>query len=355
VKLLEIYKQQILDLNYEYDEEQVFVLKELQRINDELINQNKIQGKSFFSRFLNKFKENISGLYLYGGVGLGKTFLVDLFFNNLKIKGKKRIHFHAFMREFHSELKKLENIENPVDHYIKKCSKNYKILVLDEFIVEDIADAMILDRILNSFIKYKVVLVTTSNTKPDDLYKDGLQREYFLEAIEIIKNNNIIIHLEGISDYRKRFLKSHNLFNICSNDTNKLLSKYFAKLSGHSFSNDKELIINSREINIIGKSARILWIEFRSICETNRSADDYLEIVKLFQVIMISDIPVLDDEQLSSAKRFINLIDVLYDNNVALIVSSYSLSIDAIYKGSSLKKDFQRTKSRIFEMTNQDL
>jgi len=276
VKLLEIYKQQIFDLNYEYDEEQVSVLKELQRINDELVNQSKRQNKNLLSRFFHKFKDNISGLYLYGGVGLGKTFVVDLFFNHLKLKEKKRIHFHAFMKEFHEELKKLENIVNPIDHYIQDFSKKYKILVLDEFIVEDIADAMILDRILNAFIKYKIVLITTSNTAPNNLYKNGLQREYFLEAIEVIKNNNIVIHLEGKNDYRKRFLKAHNLYNICSDETNKVFAKYFAKLSGYNFSKDKNIIINSREIKIIGKSSRILWVEFSALCETNRSADAHV-------------------------------------------------------------------------------
>lgn len=355
MKLLEIYKQQIFALNYEYDEEQVNILNDLQRINDNLIKQSKIQKKSFIARIFNKSKFSVFGLYLYGGVGLGKTFLVDLFFNNLKIKEKKRIHFHAFMREFHRELKKIEAIQKPVDYYIKNFSQNYKVLVLDEFIVEDIADAMILDRILSAFIKYKITLITTSNTKPDELYKDGIQREYFLDAIEKIKDNNIVIHIEGLSDYRKRFLSSHSLYNVSSSETTKLFAKYFAKLSGHSFNQDKELVINNRQITIIGKSHKTLWVDFNSLCETNRSADDYLEIVKLFKILIISDLPVLDDRKLSSAKRFINLIDVLYDNRVALIISSFSLTIENIYTGSSLKKDFQRTKSRIFEMTNQEL
>lgn len=362
MKLLDIYKKQVIDLNYDFDEEQVSVISELQRISDELILQEKkwFGSKSFLSKIKNKVSnlfssdQIISGLYLYGGVGLGKTFLVDLFFNNLNIKQKKRIHFHALMKEFHEELKKLENISNPVEHYIKKFALKYKILVLDEFIVEDIADAMILYNILKSFIKYKIVLVTTSNTKPDDLYKNGIQREYFLSAIELIKDYNTVVHVEGNKDYRRQFLSKSSKYHICSSETNQIFAKYFAKLSSHHYGTEKKIFINNREIDIINKSPKILWINFNSICGTNRSADDFIEIVKIFRMIIISDIPVLNDTKMDSTKRFINLIDVLYDNQVSIILSSYSQTIEEIYIGKSLSKDFMRTKSRIFEMTNKD-
>ena len=369
MRLLEIYKQQILSLNYEYDEMQVEVLSAFQELSDILNQKYNIKAKRIKHNFFNKVKNNIynvfnkikhknniiSGVYLWGGVGLGKTFLVDLFFNNLPIKQKKRIHFHQFMYEFHQGLKLLENIVDPVDHYIEKFSKSFKILVLDEFIVEDIADAMILYNILKPFVKYKIVLVTTSNTKPDNLYLNGLQREYFLDAITLIKNYNKTIFLESENDYRRSFLSSHSLYNYIAKDSSKILGKYFSKLAGHNADIEKSIIINDRKVSIIAKSPKVLWVNFSSICDTNRSSDDYLEIARLYKTILISDIPVLIDENLSAAKRFINLIDVLYDNNISIIVSSYSKSIDDIYNDKSLAKSFLRTKSRIIEMTNKHI
>lgn len=308
---------------------------------------------------LSPFKQHhpkpVKGLYLWGGVGRGKTWLMNLFYEELAIKEKKRIHFHRFMLDIHEKLSALnkqknKNQKNPLQQIAKDLAEKYKVLCIDEFIVTNITDAMILSELLHALFKYQVCLVATSNRIPDDLYLNGLQRERFLPAIELIKTHTEVFQLDSGVDHRTSLLEQSDVYyhpiveNTCRQITQRL-----QELSITPVIENKTLTVLNREIKTVHCSDEIAWFNFDHICTAPRAAQDYIELAQLFNTIIISNIPVLDEYSDDKARRFIYLIDELYDRNVKLIASAFA-EPEKLYQGKMLEFAFHRTSSRLIEM-----
>jgi len=295
----------------------------------------------------------IKGLYLHGKVGRGKTQIMDIFFESIQSEKKERLHFHRFMQRLHNDLSRLSNVSDPINKAVDEISKNCEILCFDEFLVEDIGDAMILGRFLEKLFEKKIVLITTSNTKPDELYKDGLHRARFLPVIDLIKKNCHIYELKSLQDYRLRSLEKKEIYlQSNSKDSTEALKSYFYELAQGNISEKTYISILGRDINVEMLSEGTAWFGFSDICGGPRSSKDYIELSKEFHTLIISDIPNLENRN-DEARRFIALIDECYERNVNLIISSEKL-IEEIYKGSKLEDPFKRTVSRLEEMRSRD-
>ena len=295
----------------------------------------------------------IKGLYLHGKVGRGKTQIMDIFFESIQSEKKERLHFHRFMQRLHNDLSRLSNVSDPINKAVDEISKNCEILCFDEFLVEDIGDAMILGRFLEKLFEKKIVLITTSNTEPDELYKDGLHRARFLPVIDLIKKNCHIYELKSLQDYRLRSLEKKEIYlQSNSKDSTEALKSYFYELAQGNISEKTYISILGRDINVEMLSEGTAWFGFSDICGGPRSSKDYIELSKEFHTLIISDIPNLENRN-DEARRFIALIDECYERNVNLIISSEKL-IEEIYKGSKLEDPFKRTVSRLEEMRSRD-
>ena len=296
------------------------------------------------------------GIYLWGGVGRGKTYLMDLFYECLPFPDKRRVHFHRFMLSVHEELECLQGIRNPLDKIAAGIADETKVLCIDEFFVLDIGDAMLLSGLLEGLLTKGVVFVATSNTHPDSLYADGLQRDSFLPAIKLIKKFTDVIELRGALDYRLRSLTNATLYYSPHNeDSEKYLYASFVELAPYSGVIKKnELIqVKGRSINALYRSDDVIWFDFEILCSSPRGALDYIELARTYHAIVLSKVPQLSEKNEDRARRFIVLIDELYDRRVKLIISADVEIID-IYKGEKLKFEFERTKSRLIEMQSLD-
>lgn len=355
--LYSAYKDLIKNEDLAVDPHQLKILNELQSVYNHLLtNSVSLQQNSFASLFIRpKIKEQKTiGLYIWGGVGRGKTFLVDFFYDQLPINRKMRLHFHRFMQLVHEELKTLEGISNPLHTVAKNLSKKTRLLCLDELHVIDITDAMLLARLFEYLFDLGVVLVTTSNFHPDELYKNGLQRERFLPAIDLLKRNTTVIEMTGEVDYRSKTLQEIGNYYLSSNpQSDQKLEQHFHKLSGVELHQDRiDVIINNRHIPVKMWSANVVWFSFDNICNTHRSTKDYIQIATFFNTVLISNIPVMDNSMDDAARRFINMIDTFYDMHINLVVSA-DAEPEGLYVSTKLSFEFQRTTSRINEMQTQ--
>lgn len=316
-------------------------------------------SKGFINRLLSRqgsVDEGIKGLYIWGGVGRGKTYLMDLFYECLPFKEKQRTHFHRFMQFVHAELTSLQGKKNPLDLLAETISKQARVLCFDEFFVLDIGDAMILAGLLEALFKRHVVLVTTSNIYPDGLYENGLQRPRFLPAIELIKQHTKVIELASESDYRLRSLEQANLYlSPITEDTDSELAAKFIELTRKSVAgqDETELSILNRPIKTRRYAGDIAWFEFEELCGGPRSAFDYVEVAKLFHTVIVGNVPIMGDEENDKARRFVSLIDELYDRRVKLVISAYT-GIELLYHGKGLAFAFERTQSRLLEMQSHE-
>jgi len=317
--------------------------------------------KGFFSRFMSpKPVAGVEGLYLWGGVGRGKTHLCDLFFAECAFEDKTRLHFHRFMQRIHKDLRELGQVENPIPLVADKWAAHARLLLLDEIHVNDITDAMLLGSLLTELFKRGITVVTTSNRHPDDLYKDGLQRARFIPAIEQIKAHTHVLEMVGDTDYRLRLLQREPTYILgefaggkaCEESFN-CLHHHFERLSGGKNDNKTSMDVNGREIPITARAGDILWIDFDTLCNTPRSTEDYIELATTFQTVLLSDVPVMDETGSDAARRFVNLIDEFYDRHVKLIISAEAPP-DALYTGSRLKFEFVRAASRLMEMQTKE-
>jgi cell division protein ZapE len=303
-----------------------------------------------FSAITGHKTTSVQGLYLWGDVGRGKTWLMNLFYEELAIKEKTRVHFHHFMLDIHEKLGTLKKQKNPLLLIANQLAKKYRVLCIDEFIVTNIADAMILSELLHALFKQQVCLVATSNRTPDDLYLNGLQRERFLPAIELIKTHTEVIRLDGGVDHRATLLEQTGVYYApATENTQQLILQRMHELAITPVAAGKTLIILQRKIKTIYCSDEIAWFDFEIICTTPRAAQDYIELAQQFHTIIISNIPVMDEYSDDKARRFIYLIDELYDRNVTLIASA-AAEPEQLYQGTMLKFPFQRTSSRLIEM-----
>ncbi len=347
------------------DDEQRAVVNRLDSIARQLDQRKpwKPSGTGFFSRFLKSVgpsETGVEGLYLWGGVGRGKTHLCDLFYAELNFDDKTRLHFHRFMQRIHVDLRALGQVENPIPLVADKWAAQSRLLLLDEIHVNDITDAMLLGSLMTELFKRGVTLVTTSNIHPDNLYKDGLQRARFLPAIEQIKTHTHVLEMIGDTDYRLRLLQREAIF-VVSRFTNgkgeraalKAMSQHFDRLSGGKNDQEKSMLVSGRELPIIARSGDVVWIDFDSLCNTPRSTADYIELATTFHTVLLSDVPILDENRNDAARRLVNLVDEFYDRRVKLIVSAEA-NPDKLYTGKRLEFEFVRAASRLMEMQTKE-
>jgi cell division protein ZapE len=280
--------------------------------------------------------KTVKGCYLWGDVGTGKSYLLNTFFHSLPFPQKKRIHFHAFMQQVHEQLRNLQGQTDPLKKLAKRWAKETYVLCLDEFLVKDIADAMILANLLQAFFATGVCLVTTANIPPQNLYQDGLQRERFLPAIKLLQQHVMVLEVDNNVDYRRSETPSPYL----------LPQAVEGKL-------EQKLIINDRTIECVSYSKDTVWFRFADLCATRKGTVDYLAIAKQFNTVILSDIPVLTGQPADAVLRFINLIDVLYDAHTQVIISA-DVPIDELYTDGKLRFEFKRTASRLTEMHTQE-
>ena len=332
------------------DASQLVIVEELSKLQQSLYAKESLYNQIIKQIGFPKKQLPIKGIYLWGNVGRGKTFLMDLFFNTLDIKKKKRIHFHRMMSEVHAHLQKVNNIEDPIIKIVKSMAKNTRVLCFDEFFVRDIGDAMILGKLLDGFFMHGITLVTTSNIIPSELYKDGLQREQFLPAIKLLEQNTDIIQIKDGPDYRLRLLENAGTFFLAKHkETHKKIEQYCNKMVTNGNQNNKKLEILGRQIQTICLGQGVVWFAFKDICHNPRGTQDYIEIARQFQTVIISDLPIFTEDENNLARRFISLVDEFYDHRVNLILSAEE-NIENIYQGKKLHSEFKRTISRLIEM-----
>ena len=289
------------------------------------------------------------GVYLYGGVGRGKSFLMDCFYNAVPLKRKTRLHFHEFMREVHRELRDLQGIVNPLDELATRMAKRFKLICFDEFHVSEITDALILHRLLTALFEQGVGFMTTSNFKPDDLYPSGMHRDRILPAIALLNANLEVINVDNGTDYRSRTLEQIKMYHHpWGTVADAAMSEAFAKLA-ESVDEDAVLHIEAREIHAKRKAGGVVWFDFKTLCGGPRSQNDYLEIATQFHTVLLSNVPAMPPRLSSEARRFTWLVDVLYDRRVKLILSA-EVAPEALYTEGPLAHEFPRTVSRINEM-----
>ena len=296
----------------------------------------------------------INGLYIWGGVGRGKTFLMDMFFDTLEVTSKRRVHFHRIMHEVHEKLGQLDDTADPLDVVAASIAESAQVLCFDEFFVTDIGDAMILSRLLDGLFHRGVTLVTTSNSHPDDLYKNGLQRQRFLPAIELLKHHTHVVEMASGTDYRLRLLEKAGTWMTPDDDrARRVLTNVFDESASSTASAKNTLRINGREIAVERSAKGIAWFDFEAICDGPRSQSDYIELARWFPSVIVSGVPHLDAQREDQARRFIALVDEFYDRHVKLIVSA-ATTPDALYTGKRLGFEFERTASRLVEMQSHD-
>lgn len=301
----------------------------------------------------NKNGKLVKGIYFWGGVGRGKTFLMDIFFQCLPAEKKTRQHFHDFMNKTHHALRKKSNLENPLKTIAKELAETIDILCLDEFVITDIGDAMIMAGLLEPLFESGVVLVTTSNSPPQNLYRDGLQRSRFLPAIDLLSQHCEIVNLEGGKDYRLQGLQQTHLYSVPHSSAAEDEIQHYLDDHVTAPQNSKgSLKINGREIAFRVCAEDTIWFSFGSLCKTARSQTDYLEIARLFNTLILTDIEVMSKLEDDIARRFVLLIDVMYDHRVKLICSAAARAED-LYRGKRLSFEFDRTTSRLIEMQSQ--
>jgi cell division protein ZapE len=307
----------------------------------------------------NAFKKLINrppiprGVYMYGGVGRGKSFLMDCFFNAVPLKRKVRLHFHEFMREVHRELMDLQGTPNPLDALGKRIAKRFRLICFDEFHVADITDAMILHRMLVSLFDNGVGFVTTSNFHPDKLYPNGLHRDRILPAIELLKLHLEVINVDNGTDYRRRTLEQATLYHSpLGLEADAEMTETFNRLAASQDENPV-LHIESRQIQARRKAGGVVWFDFKTLCGGPRSQNDYLEIATQFHTVLVSDVPYMPVRMASEARRFTWLVDVLYDRRVKLILSA-AVPPEALYTEGPLVHEFARTVSRLNEMQSME-
>jgi cell division protein ZapE len=341
------YEAELASRGYQSDPAQLRAVEALERCANEWADY-KAQRSNALKKLINR-PEIPRGVYMYGGVGRGKSFLMDCFYNAVPLRRKTRLHFHEFMREVHRELAELQGTVNPLDELGRRMSKRYKLICFDEFHVADITDAMILHRLLAALFENGVGFVTTSNFKPDDLYPDGLHRDRILPAIALLNEKLEVISVDNGTDYRHQTLSQLKLYLTPNGgDADKEMRAAFNRLA-ETADEDPILHIEAREIRALRKAGGVVWFDFRTLCGGPRSQNDYLEIASQFHTVLLSDVPEMGVNRASEARRFTWLVDVLYDRRVKLIMSA-EVPAEALYTQGPLAHEFPRTVSRLSEM-----
>ncbi len=336
----------------EPDQNQTNIVNRFERLQKEIIGERKISGK-ILSLFRDEQKRS-NGIYLWGDVGRGKTFLMDLFFESLPIEEKDRKHFHRLMEDIHNGIKEFKDHPDPINRVAKSIASKKEVLCIDEFYVEDIADATIMARLIKSFLDQRIRLIITSNSKPDDLYKNGLQRDLLIPAIKQINQSLEITYIGDGRDYR-HFIKGKGIDRISIHNENSMasLARHLEFVIGDTENKKSSLVVRGREIECIAKNDQLVWFNFESICGNKRSVKDYIDIADQFKTVVITDVPLFNEEYENEARRFVALIDELYDRNIELYMTA-SRQYEDLYHGKKLQDEFRRTTSRLAEMSRND-
>lgn len=359
------YDREVAAGQLQADSEQRAVMQRLDQMAADLTRRrarNK-PSNSVFARWFQPTSsaiQGVTGLYLWGGVGRGKTHLCDLFFNSLAFEDKTRLHFHRFMQRIHDDLGSMEGVEDPLERIADNWAAKARLLLLDEIHVNDITDAMLLGGLLTALFKRGITLVTTSNVPPDGLYQDGLQRARFLPAIAQIQNHTVVLEMVGETDYRMRLMQTEPIYLVSEFENGRATAATVQHMQAHfnrlrsagAYSSD-EITVSGRSLPVRGRSGDIVWFDYDTLCNTPRSTQDYIEIASVFQTVLISDIPRLGESNTDEARRFVNLIDEFYDRRVKLVVSAEALP-DDLYEGERLSFEFVRAASRLTEMQSRE-
>jgi cell division protein ZapE len=343
----EQYQRELDQRGYHSDPAQLRGIEALDRCAHDWLGYQ--QQNSHLFKMLLSTPEVPRGVYLHGGVGRGKSFLMDCFFTAVEVERKTRLHFHEFMREVHRELADLQGTVNPLDELGARMSRRHQLICFDEFHVADITDALILHRLLAALFDNGVGLVATSNFRPDDLYPDGLHRDRILPAIELLNRKLEVIQVDNGVDYRGRMMQSMRMYHTpLGEQADRAMDEAFTRLA-ESHDENPVLRIEQREIRARRKAGGVVWFDFKTLCGGPRSQNDYLEISTQFHTVLLSDVPYMPVRMASEARRFTWLVDVLYDRRVKLIVSA-AVAPEALYTEGPLAHEFPRTVSRLYEM-----
>ncbi len=345
------YASQLAGRGFASDAAQLAAVAKLESLRRRLIGARRSRLPGWLGAPLRRRPQApVQGLYLWGGVGRGKTWLMDLFFASLPFPQARRQHFHRFMHDVHARLAQLTAVRDPLERVAADIARDTRVLCFDELQVSDIADAMILGALFAGLFARGVTLVATSNTPPRELYKDGLQRQRFLPAILLLERNLEVIRVDGATDYRLRQLTQAGTYLAADcPDTPARLAALFASLAAHGTRAGGEILIEGRRIPVVCEAAGVVWFDFTALCAGPRSANDYIEIAREYQSVIVSNVPLLDEAMDDEARRFIALVDEFYDRNVNLIVSA-AAPATGLYRGERLRAPFERTVSRLIEM-----
>ena len=345
------YHHGVTSGRWQTDPAQLAALAALDRIHRELLH---TAPQGWLGRMLIRRPAGPRGLYLWGSVGRGKTCLIDLFFEHLPIRRKRRVHFHRFMGEVHDRLAQLQLVSDPLRSVAAELAADCRLLCLDEFFVTDIADAMILDRLLHGLFERGVCLLTTSNIQPSRLYQDGLQRARFLPAIALLKRHCDVLHLDGGTDYRLRSLSQAPVYlHPADAAADKALQDHYERLTADCSHESGVLHINGREIPVRDHAEGVAWFDFTALCEGPRSVADYIELARHFHTVLLAGVPRFGSDDDDMFRRFVHLIDELYDRNVNLIASA-AVPPTELYAGKRMRLEFERCSSRLIEMQSRE-
>jgi cell division protein ZapE len=353
--LREVYDRQIEQRGFHADPAQLAVVSLLDELRSKLVADKRKRSRPRLLSLLGQTPvQPVRGLYLWGGVGRGKTWLMDLFFHSLPFKDKRRRHFHRFMHDVHAELRTLGEIESPLAKVAERIAREARVLCFDELHVTDIADAMILGGLFGALFERGVTLVVTSNQPPRELYKNGLQRQRFVPAIALLEKYTRVVNVDGAVDYRLRQLTQAGTYLPADGaDTRQRLEALFNELSDSGVDGSASIEIEGRTIPIVRASENVVWFDFDALCEGPRSAADYIEIAREYQSVLVSGVPLFDETRENPARRFISLVDELYDRSVNLVLSA-AAAPGELYRGDRLRHEFQRTVSRLTEMQSEE-
>lgn len=353
------YEEDLKRSGFQRDDAQACAIEALDSLYHQLIEffSQPVANSSLWQRWIRKNTPRIpvpKGLYFWGGVGRGKTYLMDTFFDALPSDKKMRVHFHRFMYRVHDELKLLSEVSDPLELVADKFSQEATVICFDEFFVSDITDAMILATLLQALFKRGIVLVATSNIPPQDLYRNGLQRARFLPAIDLIAEHCLVLNVDSGIDYRLRTLTQAEIYHYpLDQKAQDNLKNYYHQLTGGDKNICSEIEVNHRQIPVIQASDGVLFASFAQLCQTARSQNDYIELSRLYHTVLLAEVTQMGALSDDAARRFIALVDEFYERHVKLILSA-QVPLDQLYTDGRLSFEFKRCQSRLIEMQSHD-
>ncbi len=353
----EKYQQDLRAPGFVHDEAQANAVRELQRLYEELIEAQR--AVSFWRRWLpalggGSTSNEVLGLYFWGGVGRGKTYLVDTFYDCLPFERKMRVHFHRFMYRIHDELKAMAGESDPLPRIARKLADEAAVICFDEFFVSDITDAMILGTLMEALFAEGIVLVATSNIEPKNLYKNGLQRARFLPAIQLLEAHTRVVNVDSGVDYRLRTLEQAEIYHSpLDKAAQQNLDSYFVQLAPESLHAAPEIEINHRVLKAMKNADGVVMFDFATLCEGPRSQADYIELSRCYHTVLLAAVPAMGAGNDDAARRFIAMVDEFYERNVKLIIAA-AVPMQALYSSGSLNFEFKRCLSRLQEMQSHD-